>query len=95
MIKEFIALEVRVEGEQNHDLFIGVTGGRYQLCGFRPSSMKAFFSDREECQDRNYGTVYLPEGKKSFSELVKGDILSVKRNGEPSSFDGATYLRHI
>ncbi len=95
MIKEYIALEVMVEGDENHDLFVGTTESGYQLCGFRESSARSFISDREECGDRNYGTVYLPAGKTSFSELVEGDALLVQKDGKPTYFHGATYIRHL
>ncbi|MBU2496857.1 MAG: hypothetical protein KJ767_02260 [Nanoarchaeota archaeon] len=65
---------------------------KLHLLGHRPSVCFYMFSERE-CISLDMGIVTLPEGK-SLKDLVKGDIIHVKdKNGESTSFDGATYLR--
>lgn len=79
-------------GELKHyDMFIGKINNKLHLLGYRPTDCRAYFSENE-CSSLDFGIIELPDGRESLRDLVKGDIISVKKeDGKPGESNGFIY----
>ncbi len=90
-VDSYSVLEVKTKRGKEYEIFVGEIDGELHLLGYRPSDIAYLFSENE-CSSLDLGIVRLPENKKSLSDLVKGDILSVEKEGKVGELNGIIYL---
>jgi hypothetical protein len=82
-VKGYHVVNVKTKPEldaADEQAFIGRIEGKYHLLGYRPLEFKYLFSENE-CASLDLGIVELPDGKRSLSDLVKGDAIRITNEG--------------
>ena len=60
------------------DMFIGrFDDGKYHLLGYGSTNLSYLFSEASET-NQDLGVIELPRGKDKLSDLVKGEVFSIK-----------------
>lgn len=76
-------------------LLIAEKRGKPHLIGYIPQKVCFCVYESDELDANNdFGVVKLPKGRKSLDDLVKGDVLQIRKNGMPGEMDSSIYQNH-